>query len=168
MTSNPAVPGGADPARATGRAGPAGTTGAGEFGNGSVPARGPAPANAAEPPRRPVHGRVQGNATVPPQGGPGGGEGPSRTAGPPTGWSVTVPAQEADEDLDGLPMRIPQASLAPQLRVDARPERGARAGRSPEELAQLMSSMQRGWQQGRRQAKQERDMQNGKDDQPHA
>jgi hypothetical protein len=111
---------------------------------------------------------VQGNATVPPQGGPAGGDGPSRTAGPPTGWSVTVPAQEADEDLDGLPMRIPQASLAPQLRVDARPERGARAGRSPEELAQLMSSMQRGWQQGRRQAKQERDMQNGKDDHPHA
>ncbi|MEU8399321.1 nitrate- and nitrite sensing domain-containing protein [Nonomuraea sp. NPDC048892] len=161
----PAAPGGADPARATG---PTGMAGAGEFGNGSVPARGPAPGNATEQPRRPVHGRVPGNATVPPQGGPGGGDGPSRTAGPPTGWSVTVPAQEADEDLDGLPMRIPQASLAPQLRVDARPERGARAGRSPEELAQLMSSMQRGWQQGRRQAKQERDMQNGKDDQPHA
>ncbi|MEV4089333.1 hypothetical protein AB0J43_54630, partial [Nonomuraea fuscirosea] len=129
--------------------------------------RGPAPGNGAEPPRRPAHARVQGNGTVPPQGGPGD-NGSSRPAGPPTGWSVTVPAQEADEDLDGLPMRIPQASLAPQLRVDARPERGARAGRSPEELAQLMSSMQRGWQQGRRQAKQERDMRNGKDDQPDA
>ncbi|UBU16202.1 sensor histidine kinase [Nonomuraea gerenzanensis] len=96
------------------------------------------------------------------------GNGPATTSGPPTGWSVTVPPQEADEDLDGLPMRIPQASLAPQLRVDARPERRGAGGRSPEELAQLMSSMQRGWQEGRQQAKQEPDMWNRKDDQPDA
>ncbi|GAA2214978.1 hypothetical protein GCM10009850_104450 [Nonomuraea monospora] len=93
---------------------------------------------------------------------------PPRTSGPPAGWSVTVPPQEADEDLDGLPMRIPQASLAPQLRVDARPERRGGGGRSPEELAQLMSSMQRGWQEGRQQAKQEPDMWNRKDDHPDA
>ncbi|GAA4971779.1 hypothetical protein GCM10023334_096390 [Nonomuraea thailandensis] len=94
--------------------------------------------------------------------------GPATTSGPPAGWSVTVPPQEADEDLDGLPMRIPQASLAPQLRVDARPERRGPSGRSPEELAQLMSSMQRGWQEGRQQAEQEPDMWNRKDDRPDA
>ncbi|MFC7588329.1 roadblock/LC7 domain-containing protein [Nonomuraea antimicrobica] len=41
-------------------------------------------------------------------------------SGPPRDWSVTVPPQEADEDLDGLPMRIPQAHLAPQLRTPER------------------------------------------------
>jgi hypothetical protein len=94
--------------------------------------------------------------------------GPATTSGPPAGWSVTVPPQEADEDLDGLPMRIPQASLAPQLRVDARPERRGPGGRSPEELAKLMSSMQRGWQEGRQHAEQEPGMWNRKDDQPDA
>ncbi|WP_043619019.1 sensor histidine kinase [Nonomuraea candida] len=98
--------------------------------------------------------------------------GPAFEGGPPAGWSVTIPAQEADADLDGLPMRIPQASLAPQLRTDTRPRRRGSATRSPEELAQLMSSMQRGWQEGRRQTEHEQiddgDMWNGKDDKPDA
>jgi len=88
--------------------------------------------------------------------------------GPPAGWSVTVPAHEADEDLDGLPMRIPQASLAPQLRTDARADRRVAGERSPEELARIMASMQRGWQRGRNQTGQEHDARNGKDDHPDA
>ena len=83
-------------------------------------------------------------------------------------WSVTVPPQDADDDLDGLPMRIPQASLAPQLRDSARVHRRVVAERTPEELAQLMSSMQRGWQQGRRQTGHEHDMWNRKDDRSDA
>ncbi|MDX3110037.1 hypothetical protein, partial [Nonomuraea angiospora] len=86
----------------------------------------------------------------------------------PAGWSVTVPAEEADDDLDGLPMRVPQASLAPQLRSARRADRRSTSARSPEELAQLMSSMQRGWQQGRRQAEQGQDVWNRKDDHPDA
>ncbi|GAA2886638.1 nitrate- and nitrite sensing domain-containing protein [Nonomuraea rubra] len=111
---------------------------------------------------------LSGHPDLEPMIGLGNGSAPFTTSGPPAGWSVTVPPQEADEDLDGLPMRIPQASLAPQLRVDARPERRGTGERSPEELAQLMSSMQRGWQEGRQQAKQEPDMWNRKDDQPDA
>ncbi|MEU6786025.1 nitrate- and nitrite sensing domain-containing protein [Nonomuraea angiospora] len=94
--------------------------------------------------------------------------GPATPPGPPAGWSVTVPAEEADDDLDGLPMRVPQASLAPQLRSARRADRRGTSARSPEELAQLMSSMQRGWQQGRRQAEQGPDMWNRKDDHPDA
>ncbi|MFF4621907.1 sensor histidine kinase [Nonomuraea jabiensis] len=94
--------------------------------------------------------------------------GPATPPGPPADWSVTVPAEEADDDLDGLPMRVPQASLAPQLRSARRADRRSTSARSPEELAQLMSSMQRGWQQGRRQAEQGQDVWNRKDDHPDA
>ncbi|MEV4564602.1 nitrate- and nitrite sensing domain-containing protein [Nonomuraea sp. NPDC049419] len=94
--------------------------------------------------------------------------GSAKPDGRPEAWSVTVPAQDADEDLDGLPMRIPQASLAPQLRDSGRVHRRVVAERTPEELAQLMSSMQRGWQQGRRQTGHEHDMWNRKDDQSDA
>ncbi|MET9251138.1 nitrate- and nitrite sensing domain-containing protein [Nonomuraea sp. NPDC003709] len=94
--------------------------------------------------------------------------GPATPPGPPADWSVTVPAEDADEDLDGLPMRVPQASLAPQLRSARRADRRSTSARSPEELAQLMSSMQRGWQQGRRQAEQGPDVWNRKDDHPDA
>ncbi|MEV4363617.1 nitrate- and nitrite sensing domain-containing protein [Nonomuraea sp. NPDC049625] len=94
--------------------------------------------------------------------------GPATPPGPPADWSVTVPAEDADEDLDGLPMRVPQASLAPQLRSARRADRRGTPARSPEELAQLMSSMQRGWQQGRRQAEQGPDVWNRKDDHPDA
>ncbi|GGM76753.1 hypothetical protein GCM10010106_23980 [Thermopolyspora flexuosa] len=58
------------------------------------------------------------------------------------------PVDDDDDDLDGLPRRIPQASLAPQLRKRLGQEEVST--RSPEELKNLMSSMQRGWQQGRR------------------
>ncbi|MGW0802412.1 sensor histidine kinase [Nonomuraea sp. NPDC002799] len=111
------------------------------------PATRPGPKAGAEPRRMPA------SATPP---------------GPPVEWSVTVPAQDADEDLDGLPMRIPQANLAPQLRTAPSAGRRSVAGRSPEELAQLMSSMQRGWQQGRQQTEPGQDVWKRKDDHPDA
>jgi hypothetical protein len=55
----------------------------------------------------------------------------------------------------GLPRRVRQASLAPQLRDRAEPAPGAArsaddlAGRSPEEVGSMMSSLQDGWQRGR-------------------
>ncbi|MEU4223732.1 nitrate- and nitrite sensing domain-containing protein [Nonomuraea sp. NPDC026600] len=107
----------------------------------------------AEPRTGPVTRRVPG-ASIP--------------SGPSVEWSVTVPAQEADEDLDGLPMRVPQANMAPQLRAARRADRSSVSVRSPEELSQLMSSMQRGWQQGRSQTEQGQDVWNRKDDHPDA
>ncbi|MEU7854266.1 nitrate- and nitrite sensing domain-containing protein [Nonomuraea sp. NPDC049141] len=115
---------------------------ANEAGSGSV----------AEPRTGPVTRRVPG-ASIP---------------GPSVEWSVTVPAQDADEDLDGLPMRVPQANMAPQLRAAKRADRSSVSVRSPEELSQLMSSMQRGWQEGRSQTEQGQDVWNRKDDHPDA
>ena len=117
------------------------------------PANGPGNGSAAEPRTGPATRRVPG-ASI-----------PSR---PSVEWSVTVPAQEADEDLDGLPMRVPQANMAPQLRAARRADRSSVSVRSPEELSQLMSSMQRGWQQGRSQTEQGQDVWNRKDDNPDA
>jgi signal transduction histidine kinase len=82
----------------------------------------------------------------------------------PAQWSVP----DADEDLDGLPMRIPQTNLAPQLRSTRSPEQQEVSLRSPEELLKLMSSMQRGWQQGRSHAEQAQDVWNRKDGPPDA
>jgi hypothetical protein len=56
----------------------------------------------------------------------------------------------------GMPVRIPQASLAPQLRVgrdggeraEGNPEPGM-AARSPEATRAMMMLLQRGWEQGR-------------------
>ncbi len=60
----------------------------------------------------------------------------------------------------GLPRRVRQASLAPQLKEDhaeaapgsrtPRPERAAPDEREAEEVRSRMSSLQRGWQRGRR------------------
>jgi signal transduction histidine kinase len=55
----------------------------------------------------------------------------------------------------GLPRRVRQASLAPQLRdrsepaSPAVPPDGGPAARSPEEIGTMMSSLQDGWQRGR-------------------
>jgi signal transduction histidine kinase len=57
----------------------------------------------------------------------------------------------------GLPRRVRQASLAPQLRNNSAAGRPATeatgesavAGRSPEDIRTALSAMQRGWQQGR-------------------
>jgi signal transduction histidine kinase len=88
--------------------------------------------------------------------------------------SSPVPAQSTvfvpgpDEDLDGLPMRVPLAHLAPQLRGARSREQRDVSMRSPDELLELMSSMQRGWQQGRSQVEQGQDMGNRKDGHPDA
>ncbi|WP_424528899.1 nitrate- and nitrite sensing domain-containing protein [Sphaerisporangium viridialbum] len=104
-----------------------------------------------------------------------------RVPEPPSGWflsehehsassaparrAVSVPDADAadDDDLDGLPMRVRQANLAPQLREARSPEQHDVSMRSPEELMKLMSSMQRGWQQGRGESEQEQEMWNRKE-----
>jgi len=65
-----------------------------------------------------------------------------------------------DGDIKGLPRRVKQASLAPQLRASPPPRQTTVAsvapssgsmGPSPAEIRQTMSALQRGWQQGRSQ-----------------
>jgi signal transduction histidine kinase len=99
---------------------------------------------------------------------------PGRSSGPPwelsrqTGPLPAIPAHDgqdgpgdgADGDVKGLPRRVRQASLAPQLR-DNPPRRRTSAapapppapagGPTPAEIRQTMSALQRGWQEGRSQ-----------------
>ncbi len=82
---------------------------------------------------------------------------------PPTPVRRAVFVPDTDDDLDGLPMRVRQANLAPQLRQTRSPEKRDVSARTPEELSNLMSSMQQGWQQGRSQAEQELDVWKRKD-----
>ncbi|MBV9208253.1 MAG: nitrate- and nitrite sensing domain-containing protein [Actinobacteria bacterium] len=62
-----------------------------------------------------------------------------------------------DGDIKGLPRRVKQASLAPQLRADPPQRRTTMAGVSPDagptpaEIRQTVSALQRGWQEGRSQ-----------------
>jgi signal transduction histidine kinase len=56
----------------------------------------------------------------------------------------------------GLPIRVRQASIAPQLRADSQPDPAAaprpadaNAARSPEQTRSMMNSLQQGWQRGR-------------------
>ncbi|MFG3508710.1 nitrate- and nitrite sensing domain-containing protein [Streptomyces sp. NPDC047821] len=106
-------------------------------------------------------------APVPPAPAPGDRPptGPAPTGGPAqTGTGPTAPAStgpapgdEATMLLRGLPRRVRQASLAPQLRKAAgRPEPEAvdtdrDTEREAEEVRSRMAAMQRGWQRGRRQ-----------------
>ncbi|GAA2845716.1 nitrate- and nitrite sensing domain-containing protein [Streptosporangium fragile] len=89
-----------------------------------------------------------------------------RRENPPPPAPVRQAVQVTDDDLDGLPVRVRQASLAPQLRRAPVQEQRDVSVRSPEELFTLMSSMQEGWQRGRGQAEQDEDMRHGKDDHP--
>ncbi|KAB8190897.1 hypothetical protein FH608_033130 [Nonomuraea phyllanthi] len=136
----------------------------------------PVPSQAAPPPtaetgptpQEPANGHPAGGSNGHPNGASNGHPNGHPNSGV-NGANETGAAQEADDDLDGLPMRVPQTNLAPQLRADSRrPERRSAPARSPEELAQLMSSMQNGWRQGRRQAEQGQDLWNRKDDHPDA
>jgi len=82
---------------------------------------------------------------------------------PPTDRGADPPDDpgQADGDLKGLPRRVRQASIAPQLRGDpaARQQQrtpagdadGLDAGPSPEEIRATMTALQRGWQEGRSQ-----------------
>jgi hypothetical protein len=56
----------------------------------------------------------------------------------------------------GLPIRVRQANIAPQLRADSQPDSAAgappadpTAARSPEQTRNMMDSLQQGWQRGR-------------------
>jgi signal transduction histidine kinase len=64
----------------------------------------------------------------------------------------------AGADVKGLPRRVRQASLAPQLRANPpqrvtspAPSPGPASGPTPAEIRQTMSALQRGWQEGRSQ-----------------
>ena len=95
------------------------------------------------PARARLHPRAPAQAAAPPQ--------PPWGPAPPS-----TPGESADPTYRGLPRRVRQASLAPQLRGQARtqPPAGRPApadppDRSPEEHRDLMSSLQQGWQRGR-------------------
>ncbi len=96
---------------------------------------------------------------------------PARPSGPPwelsrqTGPLPAVPADDepgaqpdGDDDVKGLPRRVRQASIAPQLRdnpprrrTSAAPAPAPASGPTPAEIRQTMSALQRGWQEGRSQ-----------------
>jgi len=90
---------------------------------------------------------------------------PGQVSAPPwelsreTGPLPAVPGEPGENgDIKGLPRRVRQASLAPQLRDNPPPRRttvastappGGSAGPTPAEIRQTMSALQRGWQEGR-------------------
>jgi hypothetical protein len=96
---------------------------------------------------------------------------PARSSGPP--WELSrqtgpLPASPADGepgapegdngDVKGLPRRVKQASIAPQLRdnpprrqTSPAPAPAPASGPTPAEIRQTMSALQRGWQEGRSQ-----------------
>src|SRR5271157_2498548 len=130
-------------------------------GPGSGPPAGPAGPATPMTPMTPVASPRPGQASGPPWELP-------RESGPPPGPDGSAPSPgtaEPDEngDIRGLPRRVRQASLAPQLRADPPQRRttmasvGAAAGPtgptgpSPAEIRQTMSALQRGWQEGRSQ-----------------
>jgi hypothetical protein len=96
---------------------------------------------------------------------------PARPSAPPwelsrqTGPLPALPADggpgaqpDGDSDIKGLPRRVRQASIAPQLRDNPPRRRTAAApvpapasGPTPAEIRQTMSALQRGWQEGRSQ-----------------
>jgi signal transduction histidine kinase len=68
-----------------------------------------------------------------------------------------LPKPEGNDNIKGLPRRVKQASLAPQLRASPPQRRttvasaGPSSGPSPAEIRRTMSALQRGWQEGRSQ-----------------
>jgi anti-sigma regulatory factor (Ser/Thr protein kinase) len=85
------------------------------------------------------------------------GRAPSGPAGPDPQDAAGRPGQDRpgpgpDAALGGLPRRVRQASLAPQLRQDPGRrggDRAAPADRDADEVRSRMASLQRGWQRGR-------------------
>jgi signal transduction histidine kinase len=77
-------------------------------------------------------------------------------ADPRTLPSAVMPPGPASSGIHlGMPIRVPQASMAPQLRgrqaargAEAREEHGA-DDRAPESVRDMMTTMQQGWQRGR-------------------
>ncbi|MFF5636133.1 nitrate- and nitrite sensing domain-containing protein [Streptomyces sp. NPDC012825] len=135
-----------------------------------VPVRRQDPAGPAGPVR--PNDPVRLNDPARPEGpaksqGPARPEGPARPQGPvrprnpvPPATAPAPPEAPAPALFDGLPRRVRQASLAPQLREADREtgtgkETAAPAGpdsfeRDAEEVRARMAAMQRGWQRGRR------------------
>jgi hypothetical protein len=75
---------------------------------------------------------------------------------PPGSDPSSTAAPGGDGEFKGLPRRVKQASLAPQLRADPPHLRtstgsGLSGGPSPAEIRKTMSALQRGWQEGRSQ-----------------
>jgi signal transduction histidine kinase len=74
---------------------------------------------------------------------------PEHPEAPATGPPGTTSAVLDPSTPDGLPRRIRQASLAPQLRAPVEPDADTVAFRSPEQVRQIMSALQRGTTRGR-------------------
>ncbi len=122
---------------------------------GRTPPRPGAPAGPATP-MTPVASSRPGQASVPPWELP-------REAGPlpaAPGGSGPGPDMAGPDDSQGLPRRVKQASLAPQLRASPPQRRttvasvgpsSGSSGPSPAEIRRTMSALQRGWQEGRSQ-----------------
>ena len=127
----------------------------------------PGPGRPAGPvtPMTPVASARPGQASAPPwelsrETGPL----PAVPDGSVAGSTGPNPAETgADGDIKGLPRRVRQASLAPQLRDSPPPRRttvvsagapggpAGATGPSPAEIRKTMSALQRGWQEGRSQ-----------------
>jgi signal transduction histidine kinase len=122
-----------------------------------VPAAGPGAAAGPATPMTPVASPWSGKTSGPPwelsrQTGPL----PAIAAGGDPGTQPGGPG--ADGDAKGLPRRVRQASLAPQLRDNPMrrqtapaPSASPASGPTPAEIRQTMSALQRGWQEGRSQ-----------------
>ncbi|HJZ08053.1 MAG TPA: hypothetical protein VJ283_08220, partial [Trebonia sp.] len=93
--------------------------------------------SAAQPSYGPGYGQ-------PAAGQPAYGDGHIHGDGP--GVQQAGPGGSGDTDYKGLPRRVRQASLAPQLRSST-----AAASASLSDMRNTLSAMQRGWQQGRSQ-----------------
>ncbi|MFF3155154.1 nitrate- and nitrite sensing domain-containing protein [Streptomyces sp. NPDC057910] len=82
---------------------------------------------------------------------------PGAPSSAPSWGSLPEPQPDAAAPLGGLPRRVRQASLAPQLkdapdgqRATAGPDDGPEPERDADEVRDRMASLQRGWQRGRR------------------
>jgi len=150
----PAAPGPGGPAGPAASAGPAGPS------TPMTPVASPRPGQVSRPPWK-ISRETGPLPAVRGTAGPGGPNGPAGSS----------PSEaSANGDYKGLPRRVKQASLAPQLRDDPPPRRTTLAssgasggvpgvpgspgspgssGPSPAEIRQTMSALQRGWQEGR-------------------
>ena len=82
------------------------------------------------------------------------GNGFGNNGGTDAGFDDMGPGGDAGtDDFKGLPRRVRQANLAPQLRKTSRGESGGpqAAAPNPADVKNTLSAMQRGWQQGRAQ-----------------
>jgi hypothetical protein len=128
----------------------------------------PAASPPAVPAEKPPWDADPGTSWFDPFSRPPAGRGPGLAGGdPPASAPAAQPSQQAVAGAAspgshlGMPIRVPQASLAPQLRADANGGQQAAEGaaaegaapdveaRSPEATRNLMILMQHGWERGR-------------------